>query len=64
MRTFSDGTGMGLLQSYSLWSGRNDDCTFLLKRLAFDEAKLINEQLEGRRGGPAMKIDIVHYHDI
>lgn len=34
----------GLLQSYSLWSGRSDDCSFLLKRLNILPTQIYDEK--------------------
>lgn len=40
---------VGLLQSYSHWSGRNNDCTFLLRRLGISmEDLLLTEEYEGK----------------
>lgn len=36
----------GLLQSYSLWSGRSDDCSFLLKRLGLLPTQIYDEDFD------------------
>lgn len=51
-----------LLQSYSSWSGCNEDCLFLLRRLGFTESALVDltfSNVEERR--ILLKVDLVPF---
>lgn len=53
----------GLLQSYSLWTGRSGDCTHLLQRLGLDESQVLNEDFDLSSPHPRLlKVDIVRVH--